>query len=83
MHCINMWCPQNVFSEFLLLLFRDILLIFLLHFFQSMYTFLFFLQACLFVELFFLYIFHSYVFCFFKLVFNFMHFSFIGHSEKQ
>ena len=45
----SMWCPfaANVFSEFLLFLFRDMLLIFLLiFFFLSMNTFLFFLHAC-------------------------------------
>lgn len=45
----SMWRPfaANVFAEFLLLLFRDMLLIFFIVCFLSMYTFLFFLCACL------------------------------------
>lgn len=61
--------PQNIFSEFLLLLFRDMLLIFLGIFFPK-HVHICGLSLCLFMELFSLYIFHSYMCCcfFFKLV---------------
>lgn len=82
----SMWCQfaTNVFSEFLLLLFRDMLLIFLLYGF-SKHVHISVLSSCLFVGLccFFCIFFPQYVVFFLKLVFNFMHFSFIGHGEKQ
>lgn len=59
----SMWCQfaTNVFSEFLLLLFRDMLLIFLLYVF-SKHVYICVPSSCLFVGLFcFLYIFTQFV----------------------
>lgn len=77
-----MWCQltANVFSEFLLLQFRDMLLIFLLYGF-SKHVHISVLSLCVFVRL----------YCFFRVfftqyvgfAFNFMHFSVTGHSAKQ
>lgn len=97
MHCNNrtlsgVHFATTVFWEFLLLLFRDMLLIFLLYGFSkhvNISVFLFF--ACLWdsvLPFYFVYYFHSVLsywsgHVLFKLVFNFIHFSFIGDSEKQ